>query len=158
MDAIQQAFSKPERNSEAMTAFGFRLYNQFTKNEAYRRPKELEWLESLRQFKGIYDPDVQIDANNSKVYPKITRSKVNIVLSRLHEMLFPETDKNWEIMPTPEPKISPEIVKAIVMAMIQQDEQGNPVIPQEAEVRLAIKKFAAETCERMSSVIDDQLT
>ena len=88
------------RDSDAMTAFGFRLKNQFMANEAHRRPKELEWLESIRQYKGLYDPDVRIEAGNSRVYPKITRSKINIVLSRLHEMLFPETDKNWEIEPT----------------------------------------------------------
>mgnify|MGYP001579614955 CR=1 FL=1 len=43
-DAIQSAFSIEERDSEAMKAFGYRLKNQFETNEAYRRPKELEWL------------------------------------------------------------------------------------------------------------------
>lgn len=159
MDAIQTAFSPKERNSEAMVAFGFRLKNQFSQNKAYRRPKELEWLESLRQYKGLYDPDVKIDPNASKVYPKITRSKVNIVLSRLHEMLFPEIDKNWEIEPTPEPRISKEIVTQIAMALVRQDPQtGEPVIPSIEDLQLAIKKFAKETCAKMSSVIDDQLT
>lgn len=158
MDAIEKVFSKPERNSEAMQAFGFRLKNQFTANEAYRRPKELEWLESLRQYKGLYDPDVKIDTNSSKVYPKITRSKVNIVLSRLHEMLFPETDKNWEITPTPEPKMARETVKEIALSLVQQDPQtGATILPTPKDLRLAIKKYAAETCALMSSEIDDQL-
>jgi hypothetical protein len=161
MDQIQQAFSKPERNSEAMRSFGYRLRNQFSINESYRRPKELEWLECLRQMKGIYDPDIKIDANHSRVYPKITRSKVNIVLSRLHEMLFPDTDKNWEIEPTPEPKVSRELVKEIALALVKTvDENGqpleSPIAPDIEELRLAIKKEVQDRCARMSSVIDDQ--
>ena len=158
-DAIQEAFAKKERDSEAMRAFGMRLKNQFAVNEAYRRPKELEWLESLRQKKGLYDPEVKIDPNNSKVYPKITRSKINIVLSRLHEMLFPETDKNWEIEPTPEPRIARETVKQIALGLVRTDPAtGEFILPTSDELHLAIKSFAKDTCEKMSSVIDDQLT
>lgn len=159
MDKIESAFSPKQRNSEAMSAFGFRLHNQFSQNKAYRRAKELEWLESLRQYKGLYDPDVKIEANNSKVYPKITRSKVNIVLSRLHEMLFPENDKNWELGPTPEPKVSKEIVTQIAMSLVQQDpETGERILPTPDELQLAIKAFAKTTSERMFNVIDDQFT
>jgi len=160
MDAIQTAFSKKERNSEAMQAFGFRLRNQFSQNQAYRRMKEIVWLEDLRSYKGLYDPDVRIEPGNSKVYPKIPRSKVNIVLSRLHEMLFPSKGKNWEIVePTPEPKISREIVTQIALALVQQDpETGEKIIPTADELQLAIKAFAKITCEKMSSQIDDQLT
>ena len=157
MDQVKEAFQEKERNSEVMEAFGFRLKNQFTIAESYRRPKELEWLESLRQYKGLYDPSVKIEVNNSKVYPKITRSKVNIVLSRLHEMLFPENDKNWAIEPTPEPRIARETVKAIAMTLVKQTETGEMVLPSPTDLRLAIKKYADEKCESMSSVIDDQL-
>lgn len=158
MDAIKTAFSKKERNSEAMKSFGFRLRNQFSQNESYRRPKELQWLEDLRAYKGIYDPNVYIEPGNSRVYPKITRSKVNIVLSRLHEMLFPDTDKNWEIEPTPEPMIDRETIRQIAMSLVGEDENGEPTIPSQKDLKLAIKKFCDETCASMSSVIDDQLT
>ncbi len=175
MDEIKSEFQDSKRNSEVMVSFGYRLYNQFTLNESFRRAKELQWLEDLRAYKGIYDPDVKISANASKVYPKITRSKVNIVLSRLHEMLFPETDKNWEINPTPEPKISPVIVKQIVQSLMQQkmmemqmamqqNQSGSvPAQPPDVQppsiddLRLAIKAYADQTCENMSRVIDDQL-
>ena len=110
MDQIQEEFAASMRDSEAMRAFGYRLYNEFSTNKAYRRPKELQWLEDLRAYKGVYDPDVRIDPDNSHVYPKLTRSKVNIVLSRLHEMLFPDQDRNWELAPTPEPVIQADLV------------------------------------------------
>lgn len=158
-DVIEKVFEKKERNSDVMRSFGYRLRNQFSINESYRRAKELEWLESLRQMKGLYDPDVMIDPANSKVYPKITRSKVNIVLSRLHEMLFPDTDKNWEIEPTAEPKIAKEIVKMIAMALVKKDPQtGAVVLPTADELLMAIKAFAKACCEKMTLVIDDQLT
>ena len=158
MDAIQETFAKKNRDSDKMYSFGYRLKNQFSQNKAYRRPKELQWLEDLRAYKGLYDPDVRIEKNNSRVYPKITRSKVNIVLSRLHEMLFPATEKNWEISPTPEPTISKEIVTQIAMSMVQEDpETGEQKIPTAEELQLAIKKYAKEICDRMSTQIDDQL-
>jgi len=175
MDEIKSEFQDSKRNSEVMVSFGYRLYNQFTLNESFRRAKELQWLEDLRAYKGIYDPDVKISANASKVYPKITRSKVNIVLSRLHEMLFPETDKNWEINPTPEPKMSPIIVKQIVQSLMQQKMMEMQMSMQQSQsgsmpgqppdvqppsiddLRLAIKAYADQTCENMSRVIDDQL-
>ena len=164
MDQVKEAFEPKERNSEAMKSFGFRLKNQFSVNESYRRTKELQWLEDLRAVKGIYDPDVKLDPNASKVYPKITRSKINIVLSRLHEMLFPETERNWEIVPTPEPKISQEnllkildsIMQERIMKAQQTGEQPKP--PSMDEISLAIKRFCDSACMSMSSVIDDQLT
>lgn len=174
MDEIQSTFEKPSRNPEVMKSFGYRHRNQFSVNESYRRPKELEWLESLRQYKGLYDPDVHIDINNSKVYPKITRSKINIVLSRLHEMLFPETDKNWEILPTPEPRISKDVVMEIAKSLVkmpqvdpqtgqpaldpQTGQPQQPILPTADELKLAINKFAKETCARMETQIDDQFT
>lgn len=154
-DEIQQAFRDPA----VMVSFGQRLRNQFDINRALRRGKELEWLEDLRQHKGIYGPDVKIEANNSKVYPKITRSKVNIVLSRLHDLLFPDSrEPNWEIDPTPEPHIKKEIATQIALSLVKPDEQGVPKIPTVEELQLAVKKFAKETCAKMANVIDDQLT
>lgn len=157
MDAVKEAFSTPNRNSEVMAAFGYRLKNQFSVNESHRRVKELEWLESLRQYKGLYDPDVKIEAGNSKVYPKLTRAKVNIVLSRLHEMLFPETDKNWQVDPSPDPKIDKQIVIQLARDLVKQDEEtGEMILPTKEEMDLAIKDFAKKACESMSNVMDDQ--
>lgn len=174
MDEIQKTFTHPSRNPEVLSSFGFRLHAQFSTNEAYRRPKELEWLESLRQKKGLYDPDVKIDPSASKVYPKITRSKTTIVLSRLHQMLFPETDKNWELLPTPEPRVAKEEVVKIAMSLIkppqldpqtgqpaidpQTGQPSQPVPPTADELKLAIAKHVKASCEEMSMQIDDQFT
>jgi hypothetical protein len=159
-DAIEGALTAKGRDPVILQTFGWRLRNQFSVNEAYRRPKELVWLEDLRAYKGLYDPDVKIETNNSKVYPKITRSKVNIVLSRLHEMLFPDTDeKNWEVSPTPDPRLSKEIVKMIALSLVKEDpETGDVKIPTRDELNMAIERYAKERCENMAKVIDDQFT
>ena len=157
MDAITEVFDATRRNSDVMLNFGYRLKGQFSTNEAHRRVKELEWLESLRQYKGIYDPGVFIEPGNSRVYPKLTRAKVNIVLSRLHEMLFPETDKNWEISETPDPTLATEVVMQIIESLFTVDEQtGQPIPPSEDDVLIAIKAHAKKRCEAMSNVMDDQ--
>lgn len=174
MDQIQEEFAASRRDSETMRAFGYRLYNEFSTNKAYRRPKELQWLEDLRAYKGVYDPDVRIDPDNSHVYPKLTRSKVNIVLSRLHEMLFPDQDRNWELAPTPEPVIQAALVFQIAQQItqpppideatgqVQIDPQTGfpmqPIPPTREQLNEAIKDFAKQTAALMQSEIDDQLT
>jgi hypothetical protein len=173
MDKIEEEFQPAKRNSEVMQTFGVRLRAQFNQNKAYRRPKELEWLEDLRQYKGLYDPDVKIDQDASHVYPKVTRSKVNTVLSRLHEMLFPENDRNFEIEPTPEPKLAKDTVMQIALSLIkpppldpqtqqpqvdpQTQQPAQPIPPTPEELERAIKYFAKARAEKMQSEIDDQL-
>lgn len=44
----------------------------------------------------------------------------------------------------------------IAMSLVSQDEQGNPKLPTMEDIYLGIKKYAKDTCARMSSVIDDQ--
>lgn len=150
----------PQEESQ-LDAFGVRLRNMFSEYKTLRRPKESEWLENLRQHKGVYDPEVlaKIPPNSSKVYPKITRARDNTVLSRLHEMLFPDLDRNWSIEPTPVPKVPTEIVRKIAMALVTVDPQTQtPVLPTQAEIETAVMQFAKETCSEMETEMDDQLT
>ena len=142
---------------ERLSTFGQLLWQYWEINRAFRRPKEMEWLESLRQYKGLYDPEVDITPGLSRVYPKLTRSKENQVLSRLMEMLFPEQDKNWEIEPSPDPKLLLEVVEKIAMSLITKDENGQPVLPTKEEIKQAVMKFAKDRCGNMSTVIDGQL-
>lgn len=149
----KDGMSKEDR----LITFGQFLWQYYEINRVFRRTKELEWLESLRQYKGLYDPEVKITKGLSRVYPKLTRSKENQILSRLMDMLFPEQDTNWEIEPTPSPKIDPVILKQIAIAMITKDEKGNMVLPQPQELKSAIMKYSKMKCAAMSVIIDDQL-
>lgn len=138
-----------------------KLRAMFQEFETLRRPLETEWLENLRQHKGVYDPETlsKIPPNSSKVYPKITRARDNTVLSRLHEMLFPSNDRNWEIEPTPIPKVPDAIKEEIKTALISQDPQtGMIILPTQQQIDQAIKEYAIMSCEQMSAEMEDQLT
>ncbi|MEN6420780.1 MAG: hypothetical protein ABFD76_02440 [Smithella sp.] len=153
---------------------GTKLRGEFTKNESNRRQKEVEWLQDLRQIRGLYDPDVHIETGRSQVYPKITRAKITSVRSRLNSMLFPTTDRNYTIEPTADPEIAQEIVDGLGQKVIQelqlemqkQAQQtpgwtgGLPAPdPQEVSNRLRerVKQYAKNSSDLMQSEIDDQL-
>jgi len=143
---------------ENLARLGSMLNSKFKTYEANRGMKELEWLADLRAYKGIYGSSVVLKEEQSKVYPKITRSKVIVALSRIHELLFPAKDRNWEITPTPDPSVSPQKFEEIVLELLQEKSQnGEEQVITEKEVRLAIEKKCKEACKAMAKVIDDQL-
>lgn len=166
---FEEEFTKIVESDEApsgqedsiLVAFAQRLNTLFEEFKKLRRPKETEWLENLRQHKGIYDPEVLalIPKNSSKVYPKITRARDNSVLSRLHEMLFPDNDRAWEIEPTPVPKVPQAIAKEIARRLVTVDpETGTPILPTRQQLEQAINEYAKGTCKEMQTEMDDQLT
>jgi hypothetical protein len=167
---------KDDKKKAWRDALGTKLRGMFTKNDANRRPKEVEWLEDLRQLRGIYDSDIKIETGNSHYYPKITRSKVKSVLSRLNDMLFPTTDRNYTIEPTPNPEIAPELAQMLGEKVVQQmtleaqqaqqqnqqqGQEAQPIQldPEEVKKRLAsaIKKYAQIASDKMQEEMDDQL-
>jgi hypothetical protein len=176
-------FQKEELSSATMAkmdAFGARLRNQFSINETFRFAKEQEWLQSLRQHAGVYDPEVEqkLDQKRSRVYPKITRSKNISVEARLHDICFPDTGKNWGIDPSPDSTIPDFAMQQVmqqlmaeeaqkVMAAIQQQQQQNPGVeipmpesiplPSQEKVDLRIQQFAKKACQKMETEIADQL-
>ncbi len=155
----EQEGEQSQANKQVMEALGLRLKNKFYFWKKLRRPIEQEWIENLRQHKGIYDPEIlsKLDKNSSKAYPKITRSKDNLVLSKLHEMLFPGTDRNWGVEPTPVPKVSKEVVVQLSMALVKQDPQtGTPILPTKDEIKRAIHDYSKMACEDMQREMDDQ--
>ena len=67
----------PQLNEYAMKSFGVRMNALFGTYKNDRRVIEEQWLRNLRQFRGIYDPEIEgrIGADQSKAYPKVTRTK-----------------------------------------------------------------------------------
>lgn len=148
---------------ERMTLVGRKLLTEFEANEVLRREKETEWLESLRQAKGVYDPEVlsKIPMHASKVYPKYTRSKEIPCVAKLNSMLFPDNDKNWEIEPTPDPEVDEMVVQQLIQAIMETSEPhpetGQQMMPTEAQIREAVMQYARAKCKNMSVVMEDQL-
>lgn len=105
-----------------------------------RQVIELEWLEDLRQFEGIYDEDTlkKIPEGGSTAYTQLTRAKVLGFAARMLDMLFPGgSDRNWGINETPKPQLPPQLVQELQMDLVvQQIEEMSAQIEQmEPEAR-----------------------
>lgn len=121
-DEIKRNAPLVSRDPYKMQALGQRLMAQFERYEKDRRLSELKWLKNYRQFIGEYDPEVdsKLDINRSKAYPKLTRVKVISMLSRLMNLLFPTSEKNWTLEPSPVPNLSTEDLASVLNKVQQQ--------------------------------------
>jgi len=61
----------------------------------------------------------------STAYTNITRPKTNAAEARLANMLFPSDDRNWGLIPTPDPELSKQ-AQDEAMAQIEQDKAADP--------------------------------
>ena len=128
------AEQKPvELDLNQMRALGQRLWSLFGDYKKDRRGLEDQWLKNLRQYKGIWDPEMErnFSDSQSRAYPRVTRQKVIGTVSRLMEMLFPQTEKNWGIIPSPMPDIEKTDLQAILDGLIKRKmaEQESPEKP-----------------------------
>ena len=144
----------PQLDRAKVLSFGQTLFARFEKYQKDRRATEMQWLRNLRQFRGLYDPDIErrIPADQSHAYPKVTRTKVIGTLSRLMEMMFPQTEKNWGIKESPLPDLSETDLQLVLDELTKETPQ-----PTDDQIEAAIKSFAAAKAERMSLMMDDQL-
>lgn len=164
MDAFAKKFNDiingVDQDESIKTALALKLSAKWDENARLRGPFEEKWLQALRQHKGIYDPEIleKIDTNSSKVYPKVTRAKDNMALSRLHEMLFPDLDRNWAIEPTPVPRVSKEVATYIKQGLMVPDPQTmEPMIPSKEQLDKEIKVYVETAGKKMQAEMDDQL-
>lgn len=100
----------PPLNPEALAA---QLHEEYAAAEAARSMVNLRWLDDLRQYRGVYAPDVIARLNRNKrakVFYRMTTSKVNTMTARLMDLLFPQRFKNWAIEPTPDPLLPDDVV------------------------------------------------
>lgn len=140
---------------EKLKSLGQKLHARFETYERERRIAEIKWMRNLRQYLGQHDPEVEakLDPNKSKTYPRITRVKVVSMVARLMNLLFPASDKNYTITPSPVPNLSPEDLNTVLMTLYEetQGEMGDQ------EIEEAVLVFAAERARNLEQEIDDQL-
>lgn len=116
-DATANTFAQDQGQPRASVidrdTLGEQLGQELKAAQNARSLYELRWLEDLRQYKGIYSPSVaeQLKQNKrSQVYYRLTTNKVNTMVARLMDLLFPQRSKNWSISPTPDPMLPPDIL------------------------------------------------
>ncbi len=128
------------------------IVSLFSQAEADRRDVEERWLQDLRQYKGMYDPEVEsrLHPRRSRAYIRLTRAKVRSIDARLSDLLFPGTgEKNWSLAPTPVPDLAFNTAQAV--------SQAAPRGIGERAMRGVALEAARQACERMSQEIEDQL-
>lgn len=133
------------------------LFGQYISD---RRIAELRWLRNLRQYLGIYDPEIEneLAKNRSKAYPRITRVKVISTLSRIMNLMFPGNERNWTLKASPSPDMSPQDVSEAIQKAKQKDSQAG-VQPELTlqYVMAAVQTLADERAAQLAIVLDDQL-
>lgn len=139
-----------------LNALGNTLASRLTESIADRRGKENEWIQSLRQYKGKYDPEMckGWTDDQSRAYPKLTRVKVRSIVARLHALLFPAGEKNWDVTASPVPSMPTETL----LMLADQWQQENPdTKPTQEALDLYVKKHASKVASLMATIINDQL-
>ena len=145
-----------ETTTDPTSLAGF-VKSCFKRSEAARYDIENSWLDSLRQYKGLYDFDTLSRMNDlrSKAFIRLTRTKVRTVDSRLSDLLFPANgDKNWVIMPTPVPEFSEKRTKAILQMYLE--ETGETI--NSDELTVLMQEEAKKQAAKMSKIIEDELS
>lgn len=161
--------------AQSMQSLGSRLAGTFQEYKDARKETENEWLKDLRQYQGIYEPEVlaRLDAasgSRSKVYVGLTRTKVMAAYSRIIDLLFQHGDVFFSVDPTPIPQIDP--LKAMQMRQMAMDQimmasGQDPMMNQdlvaarmeelEGEFLELEKEIAKNAAESMTVDIQDQL-
>lgn len=135
-----------------LQALGRAVQNDFDLARSHRLEIERRWVSDLRQYKGMYDPNVKFADGRSQIFLRLTRAKVKSTNARMGDMLFPAGDKNWTL--------SVNQVRSVNQASLQHEieeiMQRHGEVDDEA-LKEAVTDLAKEACEKMSKEIDDQL-
>lgn len=149
-----------EINKGVLHMLGQDFSKLFDKYSRDRRLAELKWMRNLRQYLGIYDPEIerQLPPNRSRAYPRITRVKCISMLARLMNLMFPGNERNWELKASPSPDMEPQDIKAAVdqMLMRRREARLKTQVTEEL-IDDAIQELAEARAEVLSHLIDDQL-
>ncbi|MCA0188184.1 MAG: hypothetical protein LCH90_19765, partial [Proteobacteria bacterium] len=131
------------------------LMAEFDQAFSERRETEIRWLQDLRQYKGIYEPDVMKKlGKRSKAYAKRTQTKVRTANARMLDLLFPAGgDRNYLIDPTPKPTLPRDKLAQVVRLITQAKGQA----PTRDEVAAAVMDVSKRAATAMMTTIDDQL-
>ncbi|MBT9176541.1 MAG: hypothetical protein DDT20_00860 [Firmicutes bacterium] len=154
----------PVIDESKLQDFGRRIFALYQTHKTDRKAAEERWLRALRQFRGIYDPEVlaMIPANKSKAYPKLTRWKVIGTVARLMQMLFPSTEKNYGVKASPLPDLPAEQLQKVLNDLVAakaEAMQTDPrdVLLEDEEIEKAVLVQAKSRAERMELKVDDDL-
>lgn len=142
--------SQERINSYAMTLQALAI-------EAARRRTAIEdrWLSDALQYHGRYEDAVlkilKQDDQRSQVFVNQTRPKTKVMNARLVDLLFPTDQDNWDIEPTPVPRIKKRAAKF-------SDPNKYQINAREEDKARQILEFAKQRAANMRELMSDQMT
>lgn len=150
----------PTLDDAGLNLLGQRIFGMWPTHVSDRKQIEERWLRNLYQVRKIYDPEVlnMIPADRSKAYPGMTAWMVRGTIARLMQMLFPQTEKNYGVRPSPLPDLSTEQLQQVLDSLVQ--ERGGDAAQVElsgADIEKGIREFAKGKAGAMEVKIDDDL-
>ena len=146
-----------EYDVDGLQKLGQRLSKTFSQYRKDRKDQENKWLQDLYQFMGKYDPEIanSLSKERSRAYPKLTRTKIMVIVARLMNLLFPQSDKSWSIVASKVPYLSQDELQQAY----DQWRDANPEAEvTQGELDRLVKDFADEAAERLERYLEDQLT
>jgi hypothetical protein len=162
--AVVQTPDAPAKviNGQVLIQLGFDLTKLFTQYANDRLLQEQKFIKNLRQYLGIYDPEIEkaLEPNQSRAYPRLTRVKCISMLARIMNMMFPGNEKNWELNASPSAEMNPLDVKAAVQALMQEKATANNGQAPQMSMDLineAVNRLAKQRARDLEKLIDDQL-
>ena len=105
------------------------IKGKFDDSENGRRSHESRWLKAYKNFRGIYDSTTQYrDSERSKVFIKITKTKVLAAYGQIIDILFANKKFPIVVEPTPVPEGVAEYahLKTPVDALMEQQQPVDP--------------------------------
>ena len=146
---------------------GSTLQAKMEENAKKRTDLENRWLDDLRHYNGQYDEKTQNDMNaaassgsrKSRVFHNITRPKTNAAVSRVIDIVVPQSTPPFSCEPSPVPYL---IEMASDETPLKEDD-GMPMITdkgvqvQKRDLATAITEQARAAADKMQTEIHDQL-
>lgn len=145
-------------DSQTLRELGHDLNRMFQQYSGDRLLQEQKFLRNLRQYLGIYDPDIdsELAPNQSRAYPRLTRVKCISMLARIMNLMFPGNEDNWELTASPSAEMNPVDVKQAVEELLAEYGQQAPEMSMEI-IDSAVQRLATKRARDLAKLIKDQL-
>ena len=106
------------------------VMERYRKAEDTRRQDEERWLQSYRNYRGLYGPDVQFtEAEKSRVFIKVTKTKTLAAYGQIIDVLFANNTFPISVEPTQLPENVDESVHFDPQQNKINEMTGQPVSP-----------------------------
>lgn len=105
MSVSLEGTENPEAQTSVLNPVVAFVQERFQRSKDKRQLDEIRWLESYRNYRGIYGPDVQFtDTEKSRIFIKVTKTKVMAAFAQICDVLFSGGKFPLGVEPTPVPE------------------------------------------------------